>query len=119
MFPKYEEVITPLLVELVRRGGRSAPSDLDERGRTIYEALADHFNLTPEERSRRTDDGEQRPFWERMVRFARQRLYDRRFPDRAGPRRVAAHSAVGALSLRLAAPHTRCQARGLQGVSSF
>src|SRR2546423_1785917 len=76
MFPTYEEVITPLLVELVRRGGRSAPTDRDEHGRTIYEALADHFNLTPEERSRRTDDGEQRPFWERMVRFARQRLYD-------------------------------------------
>jgi len=76
MFPKYEDVITPLLFEIAKRGGRTAPTDRDGLGRSVYDALAVHFSLSQEERERRTSDGEQRSFWEKMVRWARQKLYD-------------------------------------------
>lgn len=77
MFPKYREVERPLLFELVRRGGEAAPGDEDERGRSVYAALADEFDLSAEERDERTTgDGEGRVRWEKMVRWARQKLVD-------------------------------------------
>ncbi len=49
MLPKYKEIRIPLLAELSSRGGESRPSDVDSTGRTIYETLADYFNLSIEE----------------------------------------------------------------------
>ena len=47
MFPPYEDIEGPLLRELLRRGGQARLSDRDAQGRTVYEALADHFRLSP------------------------------------------------------------------------
>lgn len=77
MFPTYREIETPLLDELRRRGGRARPVDRDAHGRTIYEALADHFRLTPQDlRETITENGKQRSKWENMVRYARRHLVD-------------------------------------------
>lgn len=77
MFPKYKEIEEPLLRELLRRGGRGTPMDGDEQGRSIYTALADEFSLSGKARGKVTADGEGRLHWEKMVRWARQKLCDR------------------------------------------
>jgi len=77
MLPKYADVEIPLLRELVRRGGSSAPGDLDAQGRTVYEALADRFLLSQADREELKGDNEGRTKWENMVRWARQKLLDR------------------------------------------
>ncbi len=77
MFPKYREVRIPLLAELARRGGASRPSDLDEQGRTIAEALADHFALPDSVRAVTIWDelaGIHRAKWANLVRWVRSDL---------------------------------------------
>lgn len=75
MFPKYSELHIPLLAELVQRGGQSAPSAKNENGKTIYEALADYFNLSQEARNEKIDDaGIARSKWKNIVRWARNDL---------------------------------------------
>ncbi len=77
MFPKYRDIEMPLLHELIRRGGSAEPADPDNQGRSIYTALADLFGLSEAEREERTEGGEDRLHWERMVRWARQKLLDK------------------------------------------
>ena len=77
MFPKYRDIEMPLLHELIRRGGSQEPTDPDNQGRNVYTALADLFGLSEAERKERTGDEEGRLFWERMVRWARQKLLDK------------------------------------------
>jgi len=79
MLPKYADVELPLLRELVRRGGGCAPDDLDTHGRTVYESLADQFNLSQADRAVLNRERKPRPRWENMVRWARQKLLDRGF----------------------------------------
>jgi 5-methylcytosine-specific restriction protein A len=79
MFPKYRDIELPLLNELIQRGGSAAPADLDNHGRTIHAALADLFGLSQREREKTTKDGEDRLHWEKMVRWARQKLFDKGF----------------------------------------
>lgn len=44
--PKYSEINEPLILELLKRGGKSAPSAKDQSGKTIYNVLADEFDLS-------------------------------------------------------------------------
>lgn len=76
MFPKYREVQEPLLNELIRRGGSARPSDRDSLGRTIYDALADAFSLSDEDRSELIYErnGTPRSKWENIVRWVRNDL---------------------------------------------
>ncbi len=67
MLPKYADVELPLLRELVRRGGGCAPDDLDTHGRTVYESLADQFNLSQADRAMLNRERKPRPRWENMV----------------------------------------------------
>jgi restriction endonuclease Mrr len=77
MFPTYREIEQPLVDELRRRGGRARPADKDRNGRTIYDALADHFGLSAEARAATIyEKGVHRSKWENMVRYARRRLKD-------------------------------------------
>jgi len=76
-FPKYRDIEMPLLHELIRRGGSAEPADPDNQGRNIYTALADLFGLSESERQERTESEEGRLHWERMVRWARQKLLDK------------------------------------------
>ena len=77
MFPKYTDVEVPLLQELGRCGGAASPRDEDLQGQTVYSALANEFELDEAERVQETKDGEGRLHWEKMVRWARQKLFDR------------------------------------------
>jgi 5-methylcytosine-specific restriction enzyme A len=77
VLPKYADVEMPLLRELVQRGGAARPRDLDGQGHTVYESLADQFGLSATDRAETTIGSEGRPTWERMVRWARQKLLDR------------------------------------------
>lgn len=77
MFPKYSEIYLPLMVELARRGGHSKPSDKNKEGQTVYEALADYFELSEEARTLTISDdsnGNVRSKWNNMVRWARNDL---------------------------------------------
>lgn len=76
MFPKYKEIRLPLLAELSSRGGESRPSDLDSLGRTIYDNLADYFNLSAKARDEIIFEGNgtERSKWENMVRWTRNDL---------------------------------------------
>ena len=76
MLPKYKEIQDPLLAELARRGGSSRPSAKDALGRSVYEALADHFDLPADARNEviYESNGTPRSKWENMVRWARNDL---------------------------------------------
>jgi len=77
MFPKYTDVERPLLQELLRRGGQARPADRDATGRSVYEALADHFQLSKLERQEAIlENGKPRSRWENMVRYAVRKLKD-------------------------------------------
>lgn len=83
MFPKYQEIQIPLLYELKKRGGTSRPSDKNEDGKNIYEAIADEFGLTEDLRSILIyeADGTPRSKWENMVRWTRNDLKKKNFLD--------------------------------------
>ena len=82
MFPKYGEIEQPLLDELRRRGGKARPTDLDREGRTVYDALADHFGLSEDTRGASIiENGIARSKWENMVRYARRALKDKGLVD--------------------------------------
>ena len=76
MFPKYQEIQIPLLAEIKSRGGQTRPSERNQEGKNIYEALADVFNLPVELRSIQIYEanGTPRSKWENMVRWARNDL---------------------------------------------
>lgn len=75
MFPKYKEIQVPLLVELIRRGGQAEPSENDAKGKTVYEALADYFELSQQARNEMIGkEGMREPKWKNMVRWARNDL---------------------------------------------
>ncbi len=77
MFPTYHQVERPLLAELRRRGGSARPADRDSSGRSVYDALADHFKLSEADRlSVIYEKGIPRSKWENMVRYAVRRLKD-------------------------------------------
>ena len=46
MLPCYDDIRLPLLAELQCRGGLSRPRDKNEKGQTIYSALANYFSLS-------------------------------------------------------------------------
>lgn len=73
-FPKYSEIQIPLLAEIERRGGSTRPSDQDQLGRTVYEALADYFDLGRPERTISVKEGSHDLKWNNMVRWARNDL---------------------------------------------
>ncbi|MGK7924004.1 MAG: DUF3883 domain-containing protein [Spirulina sp.] len=82
MFPKYKEIQTPLLQELIRRGGASKPSEINENGQTIPEALADHFHLSEEERNAQYYEAyhkKMRSKWYNMIQWARNDLFKKGF----------------------------------------
>ncbi|MCL4352618.1 MAG: winged helix-turn-helix domain-containing protein [Firmicutes bacterium] len=47
MYPKYKDTYAPLLQEIARRGGCCRPS-ARVNGLTVYEELAQYFQLSPE-----------------------------------------------------------------------
>lgn len=76
MFPTYREIEGPLLNELRLRGGAARPSDR-RSGRTVYQALADHFKLSADDLGETIyENGQPRSKWENMVRYARRSLVD-------------------------------------------
>ena len=71
MLPKYADIELPLLQELARRDGQARPGDRDASANSVYEALADHFGLTPSDRAEVIlERGTARLKWENMVRYA-------------------------------------------------
>lgn len=76
MFPKYQEIQLPLLAELKKRGGKSRPSERNAEGKTLYDTLADIFDLSADLRLVNIfeKDGTPRSKWENMVRWARNDL---------------------------------------------
>lgn len=66
--PLHGSVEIPLLIELAKLGGSATP-------RQMYDALAQHFQLTSHERFHlTTNDGEKRSLWENHVRQVRRTL---------------------------------------------
>ncbi len=74
MLPTYNEIKVPLIDELTRRGGQSRPTDKDSHGRTVYQALAEHFRLSKADLEEQTSEG--RSKFENMVRYAVRSLRD-------------------------------------------
>lgn len=78
MFPTYKDIRTPLLAEILVRGGVCSPRDEDLSGRNVYDKLADYFGLTLLDREATTAPPQpnQKPEnkWENMVRWARNDL---------------------------------------------
>lgn len=74
MFPKYSELQYPLLKEIANRGGVTRPSDFNHEGKTVYQVLADYFDLSTELRMRRKSEHDKRLVWDNMVQWARNDL---------------------------------------------
>lgn len=72
MFPKYSEIQYPLLKEIADRGGVTRPSDKNQEGKTVYQALADYFDLSYDMRTKAKSD--RRLVWDNMVQWARNDL---------------------------------------------
>jgi hypothetical protein len=71
MLPTYADIEVPLMRELARRGGSARPADRDSSGRSVYEALAEYFRLTPSDLAEVFyENGKPRSKWETMVRYA-------------------------------------------------
>jgi 5-methylcytosine-specific restriction protein A len=66
-FPKYKDIEIPLLLELARHPEGAGPVDL-------YDVVAKHFALTPEELSLSNASEPHRTKWETAVRFVRKDL---------------------------------------------
>jgi restriction endonuclease Mrr len=81
MFPKYEEIQIPLLKEILKRGGRIHPSDKNSNGKTVYEELAEYFNLSSEALNFEIyeSNGKGRSKWKNMVRWTRNDLVKKGF----------------------------------------
>ncbi|MBJ7901588.1 MAG: hypothetical protein GC158_17100 [Cyanobacteria bacterium RI_101] len=82
MFPSLTDIEIPLLKELAKRGGSVRPSSQDANGKNVYEALADYFGLTQEERERlgrfHTTQRKYRNLWENEVQYVRRNLVDKK-----------------------------------------
>ncbi|WP_454175056.1 winged helix-turn-helix domain-containing protein [Gordonia sputi] len=76
-FPEYAEVETPLLCLIYGSGGQI-------EAREAYEPLADYFGLSVAERSEMRTDGRREPRWNNMVQWARRKLNDQGYLERAG-----------------------------------
>jgi hypothetical protein len=88
-FPKYIDIQLPLAQEILLRGGETKPTDTDQYGRTVYDALADHFNLSDSQRKITIfENKKERPKWENMVRWARNDLRKKSFLTPDSPRGV-------------------------------
>jgi len=85
MFPKYEEIQIPLLTEIAKRGGKVYPSDKNSKGQTVYEALAEYFDLSPEAVNFEIyeSDGKARSKWKNIVRWTRNDLVKKGFMSSA------------------------------------
>ena len=83
LLPTYRDIEVPLLAELLARGGSIRPSDVDGRGRSVYDALAQHFALSKAALALSVyeKDGSARSKWQNMVRFARDSLRKAGFID--------------------------------------
>lgn len=82
MLPTQKDVEIPLLRELLRRGGSSKPSDINENGQTISEALADYFDLSEAERNIQYYDHsskKMRSKWYNIIRYAKWALKKKNF----------------------------------------
>lgn len=73
MLPKESEVYVPLLLEIEKRGGSTAPSD-KFNSKNVYEALADYFKLTHKDLDEETKDKAIK--WNNVVLWARKKLVD-------------------------------------------
>lgn len=74
-FPAYGEMWPELLLELYRRGGTTSTSDKNASGNTVFDELAERFELTEELLSVTfMDYGRERSKWQNMVRWARNDL---------------------------------------------
>lgn len=73
MFPAYESIEDPCLCFIYLDGG----ADHQVRARDTYPPLADHFGLSPVERSQPRPDGRDEPLWNNMVQWARRKLKDK------------------------------------------
>jgi 5-methylcytosine-specific restriction protein A len=76
-FPEHKDVADALLYFIFLNGG----SDYKVQAASTYEPLADFFNLTREERTRRRPDGYPGLHWCNRVQWARQRLINYRDLD--------------------------------------
>lgn len=83
MLPKYKEIQDPLLAEVQRRGGSTRPLQQDDNGLTVYEILANYFDLTIEDLEEKVyeTNGKERSKWQNMVRWARNDLRKRGLLD--------------------------------------
>ena len=74
MYPPHYEIEDALLSYIFEHGGAS----FEVRAQSTYEPLADHFELTREERTRTRDeelgDGRDEPVWNNRVQWARNEL---------------------------------------------
>lgn len=73
MFPRYADIQIPLLREIARRGGQTHPAEIGPDGKTVYEVLADYFELSDEARNAVIVNSG-RSKWENMVRWVRNDL---------------------------------------------
>jgi hypothetical protein len=74
MLPKGRAIEIPLVKEIARRGGKCVPSE-HVGGKTVYETLADFFELTKEDLDK-ANESDGRSKWENDVRQARRCLVD-------------------------------------------
>jgi Mrr N-terminal domain/HNH endonuclease len=82
--PKYKAIDEPLLCLIYLKGGTQYQIRSDD----TYQPLADHFNLTPEERNigRRFPDNRFEYKWHNLVQYARMRLSKAGCLDNKTPR---------------------------------
>jgi restriction endonuclease Mrr len=89
MLPTYRDIERPLIRELERRGDKARPADRDFTGRSVYEALADHFSLTAADRAEVIyAKAKPRSKWENTVRYAVCKLKDNGTLNRTAPHGV-------------------------------
>jgi|GEM_PF-4144927 len=71
MFPSKKAIYIPLLQELIRRGGSSKPSQSNEKGLTIYQSLADYFDLSEEAKNLLCNTSDTDTKWMKFIRWAK------------------------------------------------
>ena len=82
MLPKTRDIIMPLLNEIYSRGGSTRPLQYDKNGKTVYDMVADFFNLSEDDRTEiLIEDAPPRPRWRNKVQWARAIAIERGYLD--------------------------------------